>query len=161
MARARTFGVGLGPLSEDASARTDSTEPLSLDLSLQTHLGGIGHQFLIDWMARETARHPRNRGAWSTLSQSYSALGRHAESCQANQKIVELEPDHPVAHYNLGCTRALLGDEAGALRSLQQAVDLGFRDANYLASDPDLVTLHDTPPFQALLRALRETSRPS
>ena len=159
MSRVRPSGPGnMGPGQLPASV---GPRPLSLDLPLQTRLGGIGHRFLIDWMKRETERRPANRGAWTTLSQSLSALGRHAEGCAVNAKLVELEPEHPVAHYNLACTRALLGDEAGALLALQQAVDLGFRDADFLEADPDLVTLHDTPPFQALLRTLREsTPRP-
>lgn len=130
--------------------------PTGLELPLQARLGELGHQFLIDLMRQELKRRPKNRGAWTTLSQSLSALGRHAEGCEVNERLVKLLPEHPVAHYNLACTRALIGDEAGALASLQRAVDLGFHDADFLEQDPDLVTLHDAPPFQWIVRSLRE-----
>jgi len=43
---------------------------------------------------------------------------------------------------------------------LQQAVEAGFRDADWIANDSDLESLHGDPAFEALVeRARRDPSR--
>jgi len=116
----------------------------------------IGLEFLVQILSAELERRPDNRGALTSLSQCLGKLGRHEEGCLVNERLVCLMPEHPVAFYNLACSQALLGKEAEALRSLQQAVDFGFSDADYLEEDPDLTDLRDTPPFRALVHSLRK-----
>jgi len=58
----------------------------------------------------------------------------------------------------VACAFARAGDKEAAVRLLQRAVELGFRDAEYASSDSDLTTLHGYPPFTELLNALRKNS---
>jgi tetratricopeptide (TPR) repeat protein len=48
-----------------------------------------------------------------------------------------------------------------AMKSLQQAVDRGYRDVDWIERDSDLLSLHSRADFQALLKTLRQASRPS
>ena len=153
------------PLSEPpASVRSGAPFELSPSPALPAGLPGrvpgsmgpLGLEFLVQILSAELDRRPENRGALTSLSQCLGQLGRHREGCRINQRLVRLMPEHPVAYYNLACSQALLGEEGEALRSLQAAIDFGFSDAEFLASDPDLASLRDTPPFRALLHSLRK-----
>lgn len=68
-----------------------------------------------------------------------------------------IKPDEPGVHYNLACARARAGDVEPALAALKRAVELGFADADLMASDPDLVRLRDKPGFRAILAELRRS----
>jgi hypothetical protein len=48
--------------------------------------------------------------------------------------------------------------KAEALRSLRQAVELGYRDLDWMQQDPDLEGLKQHPAFQALLQELKPQS---
>jgi predicted esterase len=67
-----------------------------------------------------------------------------------------IKPDEPGVHYNLGCARARAGDLEPALAALKRAVELGFSDADLLASDPDLERLREKPEFRGLLEEVRQ-----
>ena len=57
----------------------------------------------------------------------------------------------PQIHYNLACAYVRQGDKASAIKSLQQAVALGFADPTLLATDRDLATLRDEPEFKKVV----------
>ncbi len=84
----------------------------------------------------------------------YTKAGRIDDGLAMDRRLVALRPEHPTAHYNLGCSLALKGRTADALRSLRQAVALGYRDARWMRRDPDLKTLHQHPAFLRLLSQL-------
>lgn len=72
---------------------------------------------------------------------------------------VELLPDDPVWHYNLACSLAYEKDQTPALDELETAIDLGFRNADAIASDRDLERLKIHPRFKELVDYAREMSR--
>ena len=49
------------------------------------------------------------------------------------------------AYYNAACCMAKTGDKENALAYLNQAIDMGYNYANWMAQDSDLVSLHDDP----------------
>lgn len=59
-----------------------------------------------------------------------------------------------LTHYNLACITALEGDRDNALRHLELAVDMGFRNAA-MAQDTDLASLVDDPRFQTMVAAAK------
>ena len=75
-----------------------------------------------------------------------------------DRKLVRLQPDNATAHYNLACSLALSRRRADALRSLEQAIALGYRDYDWMQQDPDLEGLKDHPAFQKLLAKLQPQS---
>ena len=75
---------------------------------------------------------------------------------------VELLPDDPTWHYNLACALARggrKGDEA--FDELEKAIDLGFRNADAIAKDPDFSKVATHLRFLSLVEYAREMkSRP-
>jgi tetratricopeptide (TPR) repeat protein len=88
----------------------------------------------------------------------YTKQGRIADGLKMDRKLVKLQPANPTAHYNLACSLALSRRKSDALRSLKQAVDLGYRDFDWMQQDPDLEGLKHHPAFVALLEKLKPQS---
>lgn len=83
----------------------------------------------------------------------YTRQGRVADGLRMDRKLVKLQPRNATAHYNLACSLALSKRKTDALRELRQAVELGYRDFDWMQQDPDLEALKHHPGFQALLAA--------
>ena len=85
----------------------------------------------------------------------YTKLGRIADGLKMDRKLVRLQPENPTAHYNLACSLALSKRNPEALRSLRDAVALGYRDFEWMSHDPDLLGLKRNPDFRALVAQLK------
>ncbi len=88
----------------------------------------------------------------------YTRHGRIADGLRMDRKLVKLQPKNPTAHYNLACSLALSKRKADALLELHHAVELGYRDFDWMQQDPDLEALKKHPDFQALLQQLKPQS---
>ena len=88
----------------------------------------------------------------------YTKHGRIADGLKMDRKLVKLLPENATAHYNLACSLALLKRKAAALRSLREAVSLGYTDFDWMQQDPDLDGLKSDPGFSALLEQLKPQS---
>ena len=55
---------------------------------------------------------------WSTLSAAYSNAGRNQEAQNAGIRALQLNPNHPVVHMNLGIIAARMGYRQDALNAL-------------------------------------------
>jgi hypothetical protein len=75
-----------------------------------------------------------------------------------DRKLVRLQPDNATAHYNLACSLALSKRRAAALRTLRRAVQLGYRDLDWMLQDPDLDGLKNHEEFQQLVSTLHPQS---
>lgn len=87
---------------------------------------------------------------------------------QAASEAVAIEPKNPLAHANLGVSRAIAGNVSGAIDALYRAVDCGLgrrlTKEQFLGIGPPLEKLKALPDFQRLLEhgwPSRPTSRPS
>ena len=60
--------------------------------------------------------------------------------------------------YNRAGFHALFGERDEALRQLRRAVDLGYRNAGWMAQDPDLASVHDNPDFEEIVVTLRSAT---
>lgn len=85
----------------------------------------------------------------------YTKQGRVAEGLKMDRKLVRLQPSNATAHYNLACSLALSKRNADAIRSLRQAVELGYRDFEWMSHDPDLQGLKRSRDFEALVDQLK------
>ena len=88
----------------------------------------------------------------------YTKQGRIADGLRMDRKLVKLQPGNATAHYNLACSLALSRRKADALRSLRDAVHLGYDDFEWMSQDPDLEGLKNHPEFTNLLQALKPQS---
>lgn len=103
-------------------------------------------------------RDPRYSDVIEILGGLYTKVGRIADGLRMDRRLVKLEPRNATAHYNLACSLALSKRRADALRSLRQAVSLGYEDYDWMSQDPDLEGLKGAPEFKLLLKKLQPKS---
>lgn len=117
----------------------------------QKALVDLGRRFQISVYEAHLESKPDDADVLEALGHLFTKSGRHKEGLATDQRLVELRPSEPVAHYNLACSLALVGDLDGALTRLRVALDMGFRDLVFIRKDRDLRTLRGDPRFEALL----------
>jgi Flp pilus assembly protein TadD len=103
-------------------------------------------------------RSPRYAQVVEILGGLYTRQGRVADGLKMDRKLVRLQPDNATAHYNLACSLALSKRRADALRTLRRAVQLGYRDLDWMLQDPDLDGLKNHEEFQQLVSTLHPQS---
>ncbi|MCZ6596707.1 MAG: hypothetical protein O7B99_03620 [Planctomycetota bacterium] len=130
-------------------------DPLRLDRGLSLRLERIGQDFLADILERETARHPDNLAALSDLAHALTLLGRLEDGLAVDRRLVRLEPENPVLHYNLACSLALLERTDEAFEVLHRAVEVGYDDLEHLLQDEDLANLRGDSRYDELVALLR------
>lgn len=108
-------------------------------------------QFEIDFCHSILLRAPQDLTVMEMLAGLYTKAGRIDEGLELDRKIVELDPDNAISHYNLACSLALKNKPADAIAALRIAMEQGYSDFEWLMEDPDLASLHENPSFSALL----------
>jgi len=111
----------------------------------------LGRSFQISVYEEHLRATPDDAEVLESLGHLLTRSGRLQEGLAADQRLVELRPEEPVAHYNLACSLALMGDANGALERLRSAMAMGFRDHEFIRKDRDLRSLREDPRFEALL----------
>ena len=81
-----------------------------------------------------------------------SAKGLLKEGLKVDQRLVQIRPSDATAHYNLACRYALLKQLDLAIAMLRKAVELGYRDFQYMVKDRDLESVRKDPRYRQLLR---------
>lgn len=151
------------PHSQPESERSGETQSntqgadFSIPPALAKRLSVTGREFLADLLGAEVKRRPCNQPALTTLSQCFAKLDRRLEGLQVDEKLAQLNPLSPIVQYNLACSQALNQDAPAALKSIGKAIELGFTDAGFIASDPDLESLHPLNSFRQLMEKLGES----
>lgn len=96
-------------------------------------------------------RLPDYTDALQVLASNLSSKGLVKEGLKIDQQIVQLRPEDATAHYNLACRYALLRQPDLAIQTLNRAVELGYRDFQFMTQDRDLESLRKDPRFADLL----------
>jgi tetratricopeptide (TPR) repeat protein len=109
-------------------------------------------EFELDFFARILEKHPDYIDVLRVHGNNLSLKGRYAEGLQIDKRLVYLRPVDPLAHYNLACSYALIKKNELALKTLRQAIELGYRDFRYMREDRDLDAIRHDPRFRQLLR---------
>jgi tetratricopeptide (TPR) repeat protein len=100
-------------------------------------------------------RDPDYVDALELLGDHYTRCGRYAEGLKVDEHLARLEPHSPLVFYNLACSCSLTEQFDGAARALEKALQLGYRDFNWLARDPDLRKLRQQPVYRSLEAKIR------
>jgi tetratricopeptide (TPR) repeat protein len=116
------------------------------------------HEFEMTFFESVLRRDPAYTEVVEILGGLYTKHGRIADGLRMDRKLVRLLPQNATAHYNLACSLALSKQKSAALRSLQQAVQLGYSDLDWMQQDPDLDGLKKHPTYNALLAQLKPQS---
>ncbi len=95
---------------------------------------------------------PLNFRALFVLGEEYTRSGEYERGLQIDLRLVTLRPHDPVMHYNLACSYSLIGLTELALVILEQAVELGFDNAEHMVEDPDLENIRSHPRFREIVR---------
>jgi tetratricopeptide (TPR) repeat protein len=112
------------------------------------------HLFEIEFYESILRRNPRDTDVIELLGGLYTKDGRIDEGLKMDRRLVRLLPQNATAHYNLACSLALKKRKADAMRSLRRAVELGYRDVDWLLQDPDLEALKQYPAFKELVSTI-------
>ncbi|MCK9315997.1 MAG: hypothetical protein M0Q48_07635 [Verrucomicrobia bacterium] len=94
---------------------------------------------------------PNYLDALELIAQAYTERGLYEKGLQVDIRLTSLKPQDPLAHYNLGCSYSLTGQEEKAADSLEIAILLGYKEFDYLDKDPDLSNLRSHPAYQKIL----------
>ena len=94
----------------------------------------------------------------SSLALVLRKVGREDEADAHLDRARELIPETDT--YNRACLEAIAGNPEIALDHLGKALAQKPGDRPLAAQDPDLVSLHDHPRFQALIAAPSDAERP-
>ncbi len=78
--------------------------------------------------------------------------GRMQDGLVVDEKLVTVRPTDPTAHYNLACRYALLKQRDKAITTLRKAVELGYRDFDFMKEDHDLDSIRKDPRFRKLIK---------
>ena len=100
-------------------------------------------------------REPAYTDVIELLGGLYTKTGRIADGLKMDRKLVKLQPDNSTAHYNLACSLALSKRKADALRALQEAINRGYTDYDWMSQDSDLESLQASAGFKAILAKLK------
>jgi tetratricopeptide (TPR) repeat protein len=103
-------------------------------------------------------RDPTYSDVIEILGGLYTKTGRIEDGLKMDRKLVRLLPKNATAHYNLACSLALCKRKTDALRSLKDAIALGYDDLDWMSQDPDLEILKADPVFKKLIAQLKPQS---
>jgi Flp pilus assembly protein TadD len=123
-------------------------------------LAELGRQFQISVYEAHLASTPDDADVLESLGHLLTRSGRLKDGLAADKRLVELRPDEPVAHYNLACSLALIGDAGAALERLRLALEMGFRDVAVIRKDRVFASLRGDPRFEALLAEFADAPKP-
>lgn len=88
--------------------------------------------------------------------------GHLPEALAVCQQAVDIAHFSATANYNLACFQAQSGQADECLKSLRRAIELGFRDANHITQDADLIPVRERPGFAELvIEARKPFDRPT
>jgi tetratricopeptide (TPR) repeat protein len=109
----------------------------------------------IKFMEGIVRRDPKYVDALQLLGDHYTQRGKYAQSLEVDERLSRLQPDDPLVYYNLACSYSLNRQFDLAVAALEQALNLGYRDLNWLAKDPDLRQLRKHSLFQRIQEKIR------
>lgn len=111
--------------------------------------------FEIEFCRSILKRDPGNLPSMEMLAGFCTRAGRIEEGLEVDRRIVELDPDNAVGHYNLACSLALKQRHEEAVEVLRTALEKGYKDFDWMLEDPDLKSLHEHSGFSALIAEFR------
>ena len=95
---------------------------------------------------------PANLKTWLLIGNCQKRIGRCDLAIESLENALSIQPNSPVALYNLACYHALAKHPEECLRYLSQAISLSPRYREYARNEQGFQILLDNPKFTELLR---------
>ena len=95
-------------------------------------------------------RDRRNVEALQLLGDDYTQRGRYEEGLKIDRRLARLCPGDSLVQYNLACSFSLTAEYRKAANALRKALHYGYRDFDFLKTDPDLEPLRQQPIYAKL-----------
>lgn len=125
-----TFGLDVGAPAPDKVIRRFDKPQVEFDIAL-----------LEDVLAID----PDHLDTMQLLAELYTRNGQFRAGLRMDRRIVAASPRDAVANYNLACSLALTRHLDECFKVLRQAIRLGYRDIDHMATDTDLEAAHEDP----------------
>ncbi len=93
-------------------------------------------------------------GAHDTLIEAHSMVA--TADLSGEREVAALEAMNSMVTYNLACLTALQGNSEEALVWLEESIESGYSDSQWMVQDEDLSSLWDNPEFTELVVAADE-----
>lgn len=90
------------------------------------------------------------------LGDAYTKRGLYEKGLEIDKRLARLRPDEPLIHYNLACSYSLLKMINEALEALNKATHLGYRDFDFMDSDPDLNNVKQDSRYKELVSKFKK-----
>lgn len=119
--------------------------------SLEHFCGQSQVDFELNFFAAIIRRQPAYVDVIRVHAKNLSQKGLYEETLEIDRLWVRVQPEDPLAHYNLACSYALTRQTDKALSSLRQAIECGYHDFRHIRQDRDLDSIRDDPRFRQLL----------
>jgi Flp pilus assembly protein TadD len=101
-------------------------------------------------------RDPQYVEALQLLGDDYTRRGKFQSGLSIDEQLAKLRPDDALVHYNLACSYSLTKRFEDAAASLGRAIDLGYRDFDWLARDTDLKALRGHALYEGIRKKIRQ-----
>ena len=101
-------------------------------------------------------RDPEYVDALQLLGDDYTRRGKFQAGLDVDTRLAQLRPDDPLVYYNLACSYSLTSQIDAAVAALDRALNLGYRDFQWLSRDPDLRALRKHPLFENIRAMVRK-----
>lgn len=116
------------------------------------------HQFEIEFCRSILKHEPESLQVMEMLAGYCTRAGQIDEGLEWDRKLVQMDPENAINHYNLACSLALKRRAEEAIERLRIALEKGYRDLSWIREDPDLKPLHEHPGFSSLLAEFSQSS---
>jgi len=102
---------------------------------------------------------PDDARAFHLGAGSLIVLGQLDRARRWMRRALALDPEDPIALYNVACNFATMNETEESLDYLEQAIDKGIVSADWMHNDEDLINLRTSSRFKKLLQRVDELDR--
>lgn len=114
-------------------------------------------EFELEFYSALLERSPEFIEVLKEHAKNLAQVRRHPEGLSIDRRIAQLRPTDSLVRYNLACSLALTRHKDEAIAELREAVQLGYRDFEFIKHDRDLDAIRKDPRFRELLREYDRT----
>jgi adenylate cyclase len=111
-------------------------------------------QEAVDRVRRHVDLNPDDARAFYLGAGGLFRLGLKDEALEWGRRAIAIDPTDPSVLYNTACLEAISGGHERAIELLEQAVQHGFSNREWVENDPDFDILRNSPRYQALMRRM-------